>query len=789
MRGAAARLVLAVAALLLASCGPQPRILAPANFSVADASGDVAVSIDLGAPLPPGGSVRLQLLVGIDPQPADGLPHPAIHVLDLSGFTLSGSSLTGSLHAADLLVGRSSLFVNVDRDGDGVWESTTSASFSWEPGIDLASADRCDFLDTGRCLFPFPNDWFTIADPTTDTGRRIHLVRDSMPANKDGVHIDPTEWNRGDGFSPGPLMLALVPDLDLAQTGAAPITDMQQAVQDPDSPIVLIDAESGQRFPLWAERDVQAPSPETSALEIRPGVNLASGRRYIVALRRLRDASGTLLPAGHAFRLYRDRIPTYVPAVEARRAHFEQLFGELAAAGIPRGDLFLAWDFTVRSKRDVSERLIHMRDDAFASLAGAAPSFSVTSVEENPTPQLLRRVKGTFQVPLYLTGTGEPGSRLVLDANGLPVRQAGSFSAPFQCNIPRAVLDADGVTVHPARAGIYGHGLLGSQSEIDQDQLQTLSDDYDYVFCATKWAGMSSDDQTNVIQTITDLSAFPSISDRLHEGFLAFLFLGRLMIHPQGLVTDPAFQGGPSNLPVFDRSHLFYDGNSQGAIAGGGVSAIAQDWTQVVLGVAGMNYSTLLRRSVDFDLFLGILQSIYTEPLDIPLGIALIQLPWDRVETNGHANHLTADTYPDTPPKKVLLHVAFGDHQVTNVSAEVEARTIGARIHQPALAPGRHSDVHPYWGIDPLPDGPWDGSAMIVWDSGTPTPPTVELPPEPSSLYGNDPHETPRRQPAAQCQKSKFLRDAGVVVNVCGNAPCLAVDPPGPYPPYDCPAN
>ncbi len=788
MRAAALRLVLVVATLLLASCGPRVRIVAPVDRSVADASGDVPVSIDLVSPLPPGGKLRLQLLVGVDPQPADGLPHPALHDLDLSRFTLAGTSLTGSLHASDLLVGRSWLFVSVDRSGHGLWGPADSASFSWEPGIDLTSADRCDFLDAGRCLFPFPNDWFTVADAATDTGRRIDLARDSMPANASGVHIDPAEWNRGDGFSPGPLILTLVPQLDLAQTGAAPITDMQQAVEDPDSPVVLIDAKSGNRVPLWAERDVQAPSPDTSALEIRPGVNLADGRRYIVALRRLRDASGALLPPGYAFRLYRDRIPTYVPAIETRRAHFEQLFHELAAAGVERDDLFLAWDFTVRSKRDVSERLIQMRDDAFASLDGAAPSFTVTSVEENPTPQLLRRVKGTFQVPLYLTGTGAPGSRLVLDADGLPVRQAGSFTAPFQCNIPRAVLDADGVTVHPARAGIYGHGLLGSESEINQGQLQALSNDYDYLFCATKWAGMSSDDQLNVIQTITDLSSFPTVTDRLHEGFLAFLVLGRLMIHPQGLASDPAFQAGTSHLPVLDRSGLFYDGNSQGSIAGGGVSAIAQDWTQAVLGVAGMNYSTLLRRSVDFDLFLGILKSIYTDPRDIPLGIALIQLPWDRVETNGHANHLTADTYPGTPPKQILLHVAFGDHQVANVSAEVEARTIGARIHQPALAPGRHSDVHPYWGIDPLPDGPWNGSGMIVWDSGTPTPPTVELPPEPP-VYGNDPHETPRNQPAARCQKSKFLRADGAVVNVCGDAPCLAVDPPGPYPPYDCPAD
>jgi hypothetical protein len=198
-----------------------------------------------------------------------------------------------------------------------------------------------------------------------------------------------------------------------------------------------------------------------------------------------------------------------------------------------------------------------------------------------------------------------------------------------------------------------------------------------------------------------------------------------------------------------------------------------------------MNYSTLLRRSVDFDQFFAALLFSYDDPVEIPLEIALIQMLWDRVETNGHANHLTADPYPGTPAKKILLHVAFGDHQVANVSAEVEARTIGARIHQPALAPGRHHDEQipddpdnePYFAIEPLPDAPWDGSAIILWDSGTPTPPTgIEPPREP--LYGEDPHETPRCMPAARVQKSEFLMSDGAIVDVCGGAPCVAIDGP-----------
>ena len=72
------------------------------------------------------------------------------------------------------------------------------------------------------------------------------------------------------------------------------------------------------------------------------------------------------------------------------------------------------------------------------------------------------------------------------------------------------------------------------------------------------------------------------------------------MIHPQGLGTDPAFQTAAAQS-VIDTERLYYDGNSQGGIIGGALTALAPDFDRAVLGVPGMNYSTLLRRSVDFD--------------------------------------------------------------------------------------------------------------------------------------------------------------------------------------------
>jgi len=96
--------------------------------------------------------------------------------------------------------------------------------------------------------------------------------------------------------------------------------------------------------------------------------------------------------------------------------------------------------------------------------------------------------------------------------------------------------------------------------------------------------------------------------------------------------------------------------------------------------------------------------------------------------------------------------------------------TIGGSIYQPALAPGRHSDVNPYFGIPAIPSFPFAGSALVVWDAGTPTPPTTNTP----NFAGSDPHGKPRSEPAARQQKSEFLKPNGGVIDVCGGAPCLA---------------
>jgi hypothetical protein len=207
--------------------------------------------------------------------------------------------------------------------------------------------------------------------------------------------------------------------------------------------------------------------------------------------------------------------------------------------------------------------------------------------------------------------------------------------------------------------------------------------------------------------------------------------------------------------------------------------AVSQDITRGVLGVTGMNYSLLLDRATGFDQLRPVMDAAYPDELDRRLIFSMIQMPWDRGETNGYAWHLTDDPLPGTPPHQVLMQVAFGDHQVTPWSADIQARTIGASIHAPTLEPGRSEDNTPYYGIPAIMSYPFDGSAMFVWDTGpfdpvantgTPPPPVENQP----QYEGADPHGRPRVQPGARQQISEFLRAGGSVIDPCSGAPCFA---------------
>ena len=681
----------------------------------------------------------------------------------------------------------------------------------------LAAAAGCDPIDPSLCMYPFPNDHFTRADPTTPTGRRLALPAAGAPVNRLGLPMDLSDQNRADGFSPGNLIVTRVPGLDsqaaFERTGLVPETDIARAFA-PAQPAVVIDAVTGERQPIWAEVDSNPANRGDVTLIIRPARNFAEGRRFIVALRGLKDADGNTLEPRAAFRAYRDGT-----ASDGRKDHFEDVFARLAKAGIARDDLYLAWDFTVASQQSMAARALAMRNGAFAELGdenlgdlkveGRTPSFVqnpdlpdelVDGLKALPIPSLplpvsienldgyreyatgptARRITGTIRVPCYLRSIGcLPGLGFNLGSDQLPHRVKGSDAyANVICTVPRSAL----TSAEPARVSLYGHGLLGSANEVGAGNVQAMGNEHNIVFCATDWAGMSTTDVPNVLGLLQNLSNFRSLADRSQQGFLNFMFLGRWLIHPDGAAKVAAFQGG--GKPLIDGRRLFYDGNSQGAILGGGLAALAPDFERAVLGVPGMNYSTLLRRSVDFDTYahgeieglklpIGLYQN-YPDELERPLILSLMQLLWDRGEANGYAQHMTDRPLPDTPGPQDP--VAPGRRRPPGRERDrrgrgADDRRVRARARLRSRARVRRwsrSGASPRSATSAA-----TGRASSIGTRARATPrraPRKNVP----NRAGSDPHGAPRSTKAARVQKSAFLRDDGDIPDVCAGKPCHA---------------
>ena len=311
-----------------------------------------------------------------------------------------------------------------------------------------------------------------------------------------------------------------------------------------------------------------------------------------------------------------------------------------------------------------------------------------------------------------------------------------------------------------------------------------MSNEHNFVFCATPWAGFASDDVAHIVSVLGDFSGFNTVADRMQQGFLNMLLLGRAMIHPQGLSALPAFQ--KNGQSVIDTTRLFFDGNSQGGIMGGGLTAVAPDFNRAVLGVPGMNYSTLLQRSVDYDTYAAIITPSYPKAIWTQLWLGQIQLLWDRGEADGYAHHITTDPLPDTP------HAHGADARGVRRPPGVRHGRRGGGAHdrrarvQAGGLPGR-SPWPRFQMIPSIASFPFGGSAIVMWDTGplrtvgtetqgTDPPPATNTP----NRSGDDPHDNPRSTPSARVQKSEFLKVGGAVVDVCGGRPCFAAPYTGP---------
>jgi hypothetical protein len=642
-------------------------------------------------------------------------------------------------------------------------------------GIVAAPPLDCDPLTPTYCGFPYPNDYWTAPDSSTVTGLRLALPSVMMPTNRIGVQSKPDAFNEMDGFSPGIAAMTHFPGATVDGLATPDsIGDSLVAA----SPTVIINAATGERLPHWVDLDeyvVQAKlrieagedSPnfnidrdieelrQEQALMLRPAIRPDDATRYIVAIRNVVDGDGAPVEPSPGFRALRDDVPSEDPIIESRRAHFEEVFATLEDAGISRGDLQVAWDFTTTSRENNTRAMLHIRDDALAKHPDGV-EYSIELKNEELIEGIACRLEITFDVPLYMT-KGETGGLLNLGPDGLP-EQNGTF--PYKAAMIVPVL----AQTEPAALVEHGHGQLGAKESVLG--FQPIAAAANFAAFGLDHKGFSHDDFDTVLLILVggDLSEWRKIPERMHQGFLNYLIAMRTLSRQADAGPTTQLNQVLTNDcggAMIDGSKRYYFGGSQGGILGASIMAINTDIERGLLAVPGQSYNLLLNRSRNFDDFSGDLYGFYGwNALDMQMNLALMQALWDRAEPTGYSKYVRTNLLPNTPPHEVMIQVSKADHQVTNLGAHIMARTIGGVMNLEPL-------IRPVWGIDSV-SGPHAGSGMIEIDFGNMDPPITNIPHWGDTMV--DPHGRATELTALVNLLPVFY-ETGVAENPC-TGPC-----------------
>jgi hypothetical protein len=599
------------------------------------------------------------------------------------------------------------------------------------------------------CMLPFPSDFFTQPAADLPSGRHVRVDAAAQPENAKGGTIDFTQFVEADGFSPGSQILALFPS-GLDESTLTFHTDDVTQTLEPTSRTQIIDAETGEAMLHFAEVDPRGDDPTGRALVLRPLVRLQDGKRYIVALSNLTAADGSRVPAPEGFRRIVARRSAGDPVLEPLAKRYEkEIFPVLAARGIPRAQLTLSWDFTVRSEQNLTRDMLSVRDMTLAYLASGKPKFEIVTVTDDPSEHVARRIDARVSVPLFLEENA-PLAKLTRDADG-GVRQNGMTEAEFSVFVPKSVATRVAGTA-PARLMQYGHGFFGSVEEV-ADVPSRIGHEKGFVVVATNWIGMSTEDRFRVVeQIVTKPGDGMVFVDRAHQGMANAIVVGALAMGDLASAAELQFSAGPA----YDATALYYYGNSMGHILGGTYLALSPHIERGVLGVGGANLSNIMFRARPLAAFILFIGQVLPDALGQQKFAALGQLGFDRLDPLSYAPRVLENTLDGSPAKReVLLQIGMGDSEVNPLAAHLHARALSI----PSLAPAPRAIA----GLSEVA-APHDGSALAEYDFGIdPVPGLLAIPPTDSS----EAHEGVRRLEAAKQQLDAFLRPGGQIVHAC----------------------
>ena len=623
--------------------------------------------------------------------------------------------------------------------------------------------------DDGRTLYlvdespllPFPSMQLTQTDETSATGYRLAFPTDLLPYSDGGSPIDVARLNRLDGFSPAATVVVAFPGV-VIDGGNLPTWHEPAASLVPSCPVQLIDLDSGERLPLFAELDAHpdAEGGESQALLIRPLQAMAFGTRHAVVLTSaLLQDDGSAVPAPEGFVGLRDGAAH--PSLQGEVERFEALFAQLEGLGLERGELVLAWDFVTGSEAVMHAHLDHVLAAVEADLPAdpeLEPDYTVEhswGVDEGDvlSPYAWRVAEGDFALEGFLTDDGA----FELGVDGLPVSQ-GDDDVYWMAFVPQSLREAPAGS---APVVIFGHGILASPKMYlfyDEDPMavQALADRLGAVVIGTEWRGLCTNDLGAAASVAGDFGTFHHLTDKMIQGLANASALPRLV--RTRFADLEILQASDGSGSLVDPTRVYYYGISLGGIQGANLMAHTADIDYGVLHVGGAIWSTMLERSSNWTAFETMMEYGVEDPLERQVLYAVSQLMWDPVDPITHAQALVG--------RSLLWQESMGDEQVPNLTTHALARSVGLPLLSPA--------VEPVLGLveteGPLGPG---AAALAQFDPELGRPHDTNRPSEETGA-----HYFPRHCEPVHQQIELFLQAGteGTIQHTCGDGPCVLDD-------------
>ena len=508
-------------------------------------------------------------------------------------------------------------------------------------------------------------------------------------------------------------------------------------------------------MPHFVDVDARAEVEGKQMVTLRPLAALEPRTTYVVAIHGMKDLDEQLIEAPLGFRALRDGTIDNVELNSLKTKYESTIFPLIAAFGISRTDLQLAWDFTTGSRAWATQDLLQSQKLALSWLESHEPVIEVTAIVEESSGASAFTVYGEITGPLVME-TPAPGALLSRDEVGM-VRINGNVTFPFVATIPRVLLESETVGF-PL---VFGHGFFGERYEAETGAVRDIGAAVSAVVFAIDWQGMSLHDMGPVVANLGNEAAYAlQFTDRVAQGLVNQLILGRAIKNQMADLSIFQREG----RAIFDSENINYLGISMGHILGGMLAALSPDITGYCLNVGGAVFTHIMSRAIPFDPFLSILDVSVPDPFEQQKMIATLQPIFDRIDPAMWAPYVLSMPLPghtEVTPRNILMQVGIADTSVPNFSSYQHARLLGLSL----IAPSARTP----WGLEPvvLDNETVVTSGLTIFDYGIDDSFYSEAR---ASDQATVAHEAVRRTPEALEQLRVFYQE-GRIIHPC-EGPC-----------------